>query len=81
MTQIPPNNPMLAAAIRVLVHSGEQVHATKGACVVNGEIQTYEQVIEYANDLYRAEKNMPLHARACLIGRPKSQMKKHCENV
>lgn len=62
---------LLRAAIRVLKRSDEMVHCENGICIVNGIEQTPDEVIEYAADLYEAEKNIPLHPRSALFGRPK----------
>lgn len=62
---------MLEAAIRVLRKNGENVSLSPTFVIVNGIAETPKDVISYADDLYKAEKNKPLHVRAEKYGKPR----------
>ena len=62
---------LIDAAVRVLIKNEERVEVENGQFIINGILQTPDQVIEYADEIYRIEKFKPLHPRAELYGRPK----------
>ena len=67
------NNPLLDAALRVLQQSGEKVDVV---FYVNGVQESSEGVIQYADDLYRAEKGKSMNERAALLGKPRKSQDK-----
>ena len=70
------DKPLLEAAIRVLVRSGESVKYSNGVYVVNGVSESPDDVIAYADDLYQVDKSIPLHDRAYVSGRPRKRVEK-----
>ena len=76
-----PSRSLLHAALRYLTRSGEDAFCMNGVCFVNHVQQTVIEVVEYADELHRAEKGFPLNERTALFGRPKSQVKKHQAKV